>query len=406
MGIKMTMKGGFDTIEEAVKEIKKGRMAIVVDDEGRENEGDLVCAAQMATPEIINSMSKHGRGLICMPVTEKKARQLELEPMSTSKDRHGTAFTVSIDHRETATGISAHDRALTIQKAVAKNAKPADFYRPGHVFPLVAVSGGVLQRAGHTEAAVDLARLAGLEPAGVICEIMHEDGTMKRLPELMDFAKRQGLKIITIKDLIGYRLKREILVEQVSRARFPTKHGLFACYGYRDKVYGREYVALVKGGIGNGKDILVRVHSACLTGDALGSLRCDCGKQLDASLSRIAKEGRGVFLYIPHHEGRGIGLINKLRAYELQDMGHDTIEANEKLGLPMDLREYGLGAQILVDLGVKSMRLLTNNPRKIVGLEGYGITVSDRVPVTVRPNRHNQRYLSTKKRKMGHLLDI
>ncbi|NPA32416.1 MAG: bifunctional 3,4-dihydroxy-2-butanone-4-phosphate synthase/GTP cyclohydrolase II [Aquificae bacterium] len=397
----------FNTVEEAIEDIKKGKMVIVVDDPDRENEGDLVMAAEKVTPEAINFMAKEGRGLICLSLTPERCEELDLHPMTPSNtDPKGTAFCVSIDAHPrfgTTTGISAHDRAITIKLAVSPNAKPSDFVRPGHVFPLRARPGGVLERAGHTEASVDLARLAGLYPAGVICEIMKEDGTMARVPDLMKFAKKHNLKIITIADLIKYRLKRESIVERVASAHLPTPWGVFKIHAYRHKLTGEEQVALTMGEWREDEPVLVRVHSECLTGDVFRSMRCDCRPQLEKALEMIAKEGKGVLVYILGHEGRGIGIADKIKAYELQEKGLDTVEANEKLGYPADLRDYGVGAQILRDLGVRKMRLMTNNPRKIVALEGFGLEVTERVPIKIEPNEHNRVYLQVKKDKLGHL---
>ncbi len=402
------MEFKFNTIEEALEDIAQGKMVIVVDDPDRENEGDLVMAAEKVSPEAINFMAKYGRGLICLTLTPQRCDELDLYPMALrNTDPKGTYFCVSIDAHPkfgTTTGISAFDRAMTIKLAVSPDAKPSDFIRPGHVFPLKAKPGGVLERAGHTEASVDLARLAGLYPAGVICEIMKEDGTMARLPDLMEFAKRFDLKIITIADLIRYRLKRERLVVREATANLPTRYGFFKIHAYKHILTGEEQVALTMGEWKENEPVLVRVHSECLTGDVFKSLRCDCRGQLETAMEIIAQEGKGVLVYIMGHEGRGIGIVNKIKAYHLQDMGYDTVEANEKVGYPADLRDYGIGVQILLDLGVRKMRLLTNNPRKIVALEGYGLEVVERVPLKLPACEHNQRYLETKKTKLGHLL--
>ncbi len=402
------MEFKFNTIEEALEDIAQGKMVIVVDDPDRENEGDLVMAAEKVTPEAINFMAKYGRGLICLTLTPQRCEELDLYPMAIrNTDPKGTYFCVSIDAHPrfgTTTGISAFDRAITIKLAISPEAKPTDFIRPGHVFPLKAKPGGVLERAGHTEASVDLARLAGLYPAGVICEIMKDDGTMARLPDLMEFAKKFNLKIITIADLIRYRLKRERLVVREATANLPTRYGFFKIHAYRHVLTGEEQVALTMGEWKEDEPVLVRVHSECLTGDVFKSLRCDCGSQLEAAMEAIAQEGKGVLVYIMGHEGRGIGIVNKIKAYHLQDMGYDTVEANEKIGYPADLRDYGIGVQILLDLGVRKMRLLTNNPRKIVALEGYGLEVVERVPLKIPACEHNQRYLEAKKTKLGHLL--
>ncbi|CEN90835.1 GTP cyclohydrolase II [[Clostridium] sordellii] len=394
----------FNTIEEALEDIKEGKIVIVVDDEDRENEGDLLMAAECVTPEAINFMATYGRGLICMPIDEEKAKVLNLHPMvENNTDNHETAFTVSIDHINTTTGISAYERAFTIQK-VLKDSEPLDFRRPGHIFPLIAKSGGVLKRVGHTEAAVDLSRLAGLEPAGVICEIMSKDGTMARTTELMEFAKKHNLKIITIADLVDYRRTRENLVERVVEVNMPTKYGDFKMYGFINKLNGEHHVALVKGEIDENEPVLVRVHSECLTGDALGSLRCDCGDQYDAAMKKIAKEGKGILLYM-RQEGRGIGLINKLKAYDLQDQGYDTVEANLMLGFPADMRDYGIGAQILKNLGVRRLRIMTNNPRKLNGLRGYDIEIVERISIQMNHNEKNEFYLKTKQDKLQHMLN-
>lgn len=397
----------FSSVEEAVEDIREGKMVIVVDDPGRENEGDLVMAAEKVTPEAINFMSKYARGLICLSLTPERCEELDLYAMAhRNTDPKGTYFCVSIDAHPrfgTTTGISAHDRATTIRLALSPEASASDFIRPGHVFPLKARPGGVLERAGHTEASVDLAKLAGLYPAGVICEIMKEDGTMARLPDLVEFARRHNLKIITIADLIRYRLKKERLVEREATAHLPTPWGTFQIHAYKHKLTGEEQVALTMGEWDEDEPVLVRVHSECLTGDVFRSMRCDCRPQLEKALEMIGREGKGVLVYILGHEGRGIGLVNKIRAYELQEKGYDTVEANEKLGYPADLRDYGIGVQILLDLGVRKMRLMTNNPRKIVALEGFGLEVVDRVPIKIDPNTHNRVYLITKKDKLGHL---
>ncbi len=397
----------FDSIERAIEEIREGRLVIVADDEGRENEGDLVCAAERVTPELVNFMVKHARGLICVPLTPDRADTLGLPPMTDhNTDPQGTAFTVSVDaHTDygVTTGISAADRSKTIQVLADAKTRPSDLRRPGHIFPLRAQPGGVLRRVGQTEAAVDLARLAGLEPAGVICEILNADGTMARRPELEVFAKEHNLCFVTVSQLVAYRLSKERLVHQIASAVLPTAHGEFRIIGYRNDLDNREHVALVKGDIKGKKDALVRMHSECLTGDVFGSLRCDCGEQLDAAMRQIAEAGEGAVVYL-RQEGRGIGLGNKLRAYHLQDRGRDTVEANRELGFPPDLRDYGIGAQILLDLGLSTIRILTNNPKKIVGLEGYGLEISGREPLRVEPTSHNRGYLDTKRTKLGHLL--
>jgi 3,4-dihydroxy 2-butanone 4-phosphate synthase/GTP cyclohydrolase II len=395
-------------IEQAIEEIRQGEMVILVDDEDRENEGDLTIAAEKVTPEIVNFMATHGRGLICLTLTPEKVEALDLPLMAKDNtSRFQTAFTVSIEARQgVTTGISAADRATTILAAVADDARPADLVRPGHIFPIRARKGGVIVRTGQTEGSVDLARLAGLKPAGVICEIMKEDGTMARMPDLKKFAEKHGIGICTIEDLIEYRMRTESFVHPVATTMLPTcVAGEFTTKVYENDVDNLLHIALVKGEIDSDKPVLVRVHSECLTGDVFGSMRCDCGEQLEAAMQMISDEGTGVLLYI-RQEGRGIGLLNKLKAYELQDQGHDTVEANEILGFQPDLRNYGIGAQILVDLGVRKMRLLTNNPKKMVGLQGYGLSILEQVPIEMTPNEHNERYLSCKKLKMGHLLEL
>ncbi|MEO0272925.1 MAG: bifunctional 3,4-dihydroxy-2-butanone-4-phosphate synthase/GTP cyclohydrolase II [candidate division WOR-3 bacterium] len=395
----------FAKIEEILEDIRNGKVVIVVDDEDRENEGDFVVAAERITPEHINFMTKYGRGLVCLTLPEDRFHELELDLPLTNTSKHGTNFGIPIDAKEgTTTGTSAFDRALTIRFAVDRTKKADDFAKPGHVYTLMAKNGGVLRRAGHTEASVDLARLAGLYPAGVICEIMDEDGSMMRLPKLEKLAEEFGLRIITVKDIISYRIKHEKLIEKVAEADLPTKWGHFRIIGYKDKLTGEVHVALVKGDVYGKENVLVRVHSECLTGDTFGSFRCDCGDQLHSAMEKINREGLGVLLYM-RQEGRGIGLENKLKAYELQDGGLDTVEANERLGLPADLRDYGIGAQILVDLGLTTIRLMTNNPKKIVGLEGFGLKIVDRVPIVVKPRPENLRYLKIKKEKLGHLFD-
>ncbi|UZJ78232.1 bifunctional 3,4-dihydroxy-2-butanone-4-phosphate synthase/GTP cyclohydrolase II [Fictibacillus sp. KU28468] len=396
----------FHSIEEAVQDLVMGKPVIVVDDEDRENEGDFVAIAEKVTPETVNFMAKHGRGLICAPIDEQLAAKLELSPMvSHSTDPHGTAFTISIDHKSTTTGISALERAVTIQKMVEEESKGADFIRPGHIFPLIAKKGGVLQRAGHTEAAVDLAILAGCKPAGMICEIMNEDGSMARVPELQEIAREHDLKFITIKDLIQYRNQKEKLVAKEVEIKLPTEYGEFTAIAFTNLIDDKEHVALVKGTIDPDQPVLVRVHSECLTGDVFGSRRCDCGPQLHAALRQIQEADSGVLLYM-RQEGRGIGLLNKMKAYKLQEEGYDTVEANEKLGFAPDLRNYGIGAQILKELGIKKMRLLTNNPRKITGLKGYDLEVVERIAIQTPSNKDNEKYLKTKQTKLGHLLQF
>ena len=397
----------FDRVEDALEDIRQGRMVIVADDEDRENEGDLVCAAEATTPELVNFMTKHGRGLICVALTRERADELGLPPMTEhNTDPKGTAFTISVDADPrfgVTTGISAHDRAVTIRRLVDPAARPEDLRRPGHVFPLRAKPGGVLRRVGQTEAAVDLARLAGFSPAGVICEILKDDGTMARRPELEAFAEEHGLKFITVAQLVAYRLSHERLVRRIAEAELPTRYGPFRVVAFQSLIDDREHLAVVRGDIEGKSDVLVRMHSECLTGDVLGSQRCDCGEQLDLALRHIADAGEGALVYL-RQEGRGIGLGNKIRAYALQDEGQDTVQANESLGFKPDLRDYGMGAQILLDLGLSTIRILTNNPRKIVGLDGYDLEITGREPLQVAPGEHNERYLETKRTRMGHIL--
>ncbi len=393
----------FSPIEEAIEEIRRGRMVVVCDGEERENEGDVVLAAQFATPEAVNFMTKEARGLVCLALTPERCDELGLDLMSAKNEAPlNTAFTVTIEAAEgVTTGVSAHDRARTVQVAIDPQSGPEGLHQPGHIFPLKAKAGGVLERTGHTEASIDLARLAGLIPAGLICEIMNDDGTMARVPDLVAYCERHGLKMVTVAELIAYRRRTEKLVERIVSTKLPTAYGEFTAVGYRSLVDEKHHVAMVKGKVSGRDDVLVRVHSECLTGDVFHSLRCDCGDQLGAALAQIEKEGEGVLLYLSQ-EGRGIGLLNKLRAYKLQEDGLDTVDANLKLGLPVDLRDYGIGAQILTDLGLTNIRILTNNPKKIVGLEGYGLSVNEQVPINATPNVHNEDYLRVKRERLGH----
>jgi len=396
----------FNTIPEAIDDLKRGKMVVIVDDEDRENEGDLVIAAEKATPEVINFMAKFGGGLICMPVMKERLEELHIDRMvAKNTDPNRTAFTISIDATECTTGISAQERALTIKKVLDSKSNAKDFTRPGHIFPIEYREGGVLVRAGHTEASIDLATMAGLYPAGVICEIMNEDGSMSRVPELIEYCKKHGLKMITIADLIDYRRKNEKLIYCNTIVDLPTRYGYFKAHSYESKLTGEDHLALVKGDITNEEPVLVRVHSECLTGDVFGSQRCDCGEQLDMALRRISLEGRGVLLYM-RQEGRGIGLANKMKAYHLQDKGMDTVEANQALGFSADMRDYGIGAEILADLGLRQIRLLTNNPKKISGIDGFGLEIVERVPIEVKHNENNKLYLMTKRDKMGHMLSF
>jgi 3,4-dihydroxy 2-butanone 4-phosphate synthase/GTP cyclohydrolase II len=404
----MSDNGSVASVERAIRTVKAGKLIIIVDDEDRENEGDLMVAADKVTPDIINFMAKHARGLICLSLTKERLTELDLPLMvSDNTAPFQTAFTVSIDAKEdTTTGISAYDRAQTILKAVDPQTQPSDLARPGHIFPLEAHEGGVLKRTGQTEASVDIARLSGLKPAGVICEIMNEDGTMSRMPELEEFSQTYDIPIITIADLINYRMQKEIFVNKIDEAILPTKYGDFKILVYEDTIDHEQHVALVKGDLKKGEPTLVRAHSQCLTGDTFGSSRCDCGEQLQHAMALIEKEGKGVILYILNHEGRGIGLANKIKAYAIQDQGRDTVEANEDLGFKADHRDYGLGAQILVSLGVDKLRLISNNPRKFIGLAGYGLEIVDRIPLEMTPNDCNRQYLKTKKEKLGHILEL